>query len=191
LVLEEVAVAQKKLIGQDIDQVRDFWTDEGVPRDENRCRDRLAAIIEPELARYDIHRVTEADMPKDKRADLAFARGALQLPMEIKGQWHPEVWDAATGQLDIHYLIDWRSEQRGIYCVLWFGEQPAATGRRLKTHPAGAAPPKTPEQMHAMLVERIPEARRSLIDVVVLDLAAGADQQRRVAKPNQRSAKKT
>ena len=79
-------------------------------------------MISPELTRYNIQRITEADMPNTKRADLAFARGQLQLPMEVKGQWHPEVWDAATGQLDTQYLIDWRSEQRGIYCVLWFRE---------------------------------------------------------------------
>lgn len=34
----------------------------------------------------------------------------MQLPVEVKGQWHAEVWDAATGQLDMQYLIVWRSE---------------------------------------------------------------------------------
>jgi hypothetical protein len=173
LVLEELAVAQKKLLGEDIDQARDFWTDTGVPRDENRCRDRLAAMIGPELARYDVLRITEADMPNSKRADLAYARGQMQLPMEVKGQWHSDVWDAATGQLDLQYLIDWRSEQRGIYCVLWFGDQPAKSRRRLKPHPDGLPAPTAPDEMKAMLIDRIPEARRPLIDVVVLDLSAG------------------
>ena len=146
LVLEELMVAQKKLLGEDIDQVRDFWTDAGIPRDENRCRDRLAAIIGPELARYDVLRITEADMPKNKRADLAYARGQTQLPMEVKGQWHDEVWDAATNQLDLQYLIDWRSEQRGIYCVLWFGDQPSSSGRRLRAHPDGLDCPGNPRR---------------------------------------------
>jgi len=88
LVLEEIAVAQKVLIGDDLDQVRDFWGDNGIPYDENRCRDRLAAMIGPELMRYDVQRVTETDMPNTKRADLAFACGAIQLPMEVKGHWH-------------------------------------------------------------------------------------------------------
>jgi len=173
LVLEEMQVAQAKLIGDDLDSVVEFWTDQGVPRDENRCRDRLAAMVGPELARYDIQRMTEADMPKVKRADLAFARGTMQLPVEVKGQWHAEVWDAATGQLDAQYLIDWRSEQRGIYCVLWFGDVPAATNRRLKVHPDGLPAPAGAEEMRAMLIDRIPEARRALIAVEVLDLTAG------------------
>ncbi|WP_247894705.1 NACHT domain-containing protein [Azospirillum argentinense] len=173
LVLEELKIAQAKLTGDDLDQVCDFWGDDGVPYDENRCRDRLAAMIGPELTRYGVQRVTEADMPKSKRADLAFACGALQLPMEVKGQWHREVWDAATGQLDARYLIDWRSGQRGIYCVLWFGNLPTASGRRLRLPPNGLGAPATPEEMARMLVDRIPEARRMLIDVVVLDLVAG------------------
>jgi hypothetical protein len=173
LVLEEMTIAQRKLIGDDLDSVVEFWTDNGIPRDENRCRDRLAGMISPELARYDIQRVTEADMPQTKRADLAFARAAMQLPIEVKGQWHTDVWDAATGQLDVQYLIDWRSEQRGIYCVLWFGDLPAASKRRLKAHPDGLASPQSAEELGTMLIDRIPEARRPLIDVVVLDLTAG------------------
>ncbi|TGR08198.1 hypothetical protein EN833_18755 [Mesorhizobium sp. M4B.F.Ca.ET.190.01.1.1] len=173
LVREEMDVAQRKLIGDDLDSFVEFWTDAGIPRDENRCRDRLAAMIGPELARYDIQRITEADMPQTKRADLAFERGSMQLPVEVKGQWHSDVWDAATGQLDVQYLIDWRSEQRGIYCVLWFGDLPSATKRRLKAHPDGLAAPQSAEEMRTMLIDRIPEARRALIDVVVLDFTAG------------------
>lgn len=173
LVLEEMDVVQRKLIGDDLDSVVDFWTDSGVPRDENRCRDRVAAMIGPELARYDIHRITEVDMPQTKRADLAFARGSMQLPVEVKGQWHADVWNAATGQLDVQYLIDWRSEQRGIYCVLWFGDVPSASKRRLKVHPDGIPAPASAEDMRTMLIARLPVSRRALIDVVVLDFTAG------------------
>jgi hypothetical protein len=173
LVLGEMDVARRKLLGEDLDSVADFWTDAGIPRDENRCRDRLAAMLGPELARYDIQRITEADMPMTKRADLAFARGAMQLPVEVKGQWHKDVWDAATGQLDVQYLTDWRSEQRGIYCVLWFGGVPSASKRRLKAHPDGLPAPMTADEMRTMLVARLPDARRALIDVMVFDFTAG------------------
>ncbi|MGY2279145.1 NACHT domain-containing protein [Pseudomonas monsensis] len=170
LVMEELAVAQKVLLGDELDQVRDFWADNGDPFDENRCRDRLAALIKPVLERYGVRQLTEADMPHSKRVDLAFACGDLQLPMEVKGQWHPQVWDAATRQLDQQYLIDWRSDDRGIYCVLWFGEVPRNTGRRLQAHPLGATPPASAEEMKTLLISGIPEQRRSQIDVVVLDL---------------------
>mgnify|MGYP003809217195 CR=1 FL=1 len=171
---EELAEAQKVLFGDDLDQVRDFWTDQNIPRDENRCRDRLAALIQgPLFDSYGVSRMTEADMPQSKRADLAFARGPKQLPMEVKGQWHPHVWDAASSQLASQYLIDWRSEGRGIYCVLWFGDVPTATGRRLKPPPSGVASPLSPEQMREAIIALIPEARRPFIDVFVLDLSSG------------------
>jgi len=172
-IVEEIEVAQTKLKGEDIDQVRDFWTDDGIPRDENRSRDRLAAMIGPELHRYDINRITEADMPQGKRADLAFGHGQMQLPMEVKGQWHNDVWDAAMSQLDQKYLIDWRSQNRGIFCVLWFGDQQSKTGRRLKSHPDGLKSPSTAEEMKSMIIDRIPQHRRSMIEVIVLDLLTG------------------
>jgi hypothetical protein len=93
--------------------------------------------------------------------------------MEIKGQWHDEVWDAASGHLDAQYLLDWHSEERGIYCVPWFGELPAASGRRLKVPPGERALPASAAEMRDMLIARIPEARRPLIDVVILDIEAG------------------
>ena len=173
LVLEELDVARRKLIGDDLDSVNEFWTDDGKPRDENRCRDRLAAMISPELARYGIQRITEADMPNTKRADIAFALGGMQLRIEIKGQWHTDVWDAATDQLDAQYLADWRSQQRGIYIVFWFGELPSRSNRRLKTHPCAITPPTSAKEMRTMLIARLPEGRRALIDVVVLDASAG------------------
>lgn len=182
LVMEELAVAQKILLGDELDQARDFWQHDGVPFDENRCRDRLAALIKPVLERYEVRQLTEADMPNTKRADLAFACGQMQLPMEVKGQWHPEVWDAATRQLDKQYLIDWRSDDRGIYCVFWFGDLLGNSGRRLKAPPTGVKAPESAEEMKALLIERILEPRRSQIDVVVLDLTAG--------KPKTKATKK-
>lgn len=173
LVLEEMEIAQRKLTGDDLDSVAEFWTDNGVPRDEIRCRDRLAALIGSELYRYGIERITEADMPHTKRVDLVFARGMMQLPVEIKGQWNKDVWDAAISQLDAQYLTEWRSEQHGIYCVLWFGEIQAKTNRRLKSHPEGLDTPQSAEEMRVMLIDRIPEARRAFIDVVVLDFTSG------------------
>lgn len=170
LVLEQLESAQQVLKGDDLDQVRDFWSDENIPYNENRCRDRLAAIIGPELARYGIERITEADMPHTKRADMAFAYKGMQLPMEVKGQWHEDVWSAATDQLDAQYLIDWRSQKRGIYCVLWFGNLLSKTARRLQPPPTGVMSPVSAEAMRDSIKTLIPASRRDFIDVVVLDL---------------------
>jgi len=63
-VLEELLVAQKILTGDDLDQVRDFWSESGIPHNENRCRDRLAALIGPTLQQYGVQRITRSGYAK-------------------------------------------------------------------------------------------------------------------------------
>jgi hypothetical protein len=170
LVLEELSDLQLRLRGSDTDTVSMFWQTDEKPWDENRCRDRLADLLASYLDRYGVQQIPERDMPADKRADLAFSIGNLQLPLEAKGQWHDAVWDAASGQLDRQYLRDWRSNDRGIYIVFWFGKVASSTRRRLKSPPAGVAVPESPEAMRKTIIGRVPPDRRSAIEVVVLDL---------------------
>ena len=84
----------------------------------------------------------ESHMADEKRVDIecsAFA--AVMVPVEIKGQWHKEIWNAADTQLDKLYSADWRADRRGIYLILWFG-----AGTPLTAPPAGIATPTTPEE---------------------------------------------
>ena len=48
------------------------------------------------------------------RADIVLTRNAIKLPVEIKGQWSRDVWDAAVDQLDAKYTVDWQAEGRGV-----------------------------------------------------------------------------
>ena len=99
-------------------------------------------------------------MPLGKRADIALTRNAMKLPVEIKGQWHPDVWNAASDQLDAKYAVDWQAEDRGTYIALWFGDVP---GKQLPRHPEGLEPPASPGDLLRMLIERLPETRRGWI----------------------------
>lgn len=171
IVLDVLDDVQTRLLGSDTDMAAPFWNNDR-PHDENYGRDRLADLMTPYLEPYGIHRIPERDMPDDKRADLAFAHGAMHLPMEIKGQWHKQVWKAASGQLDQLYLRDWRAQDRGIYLVFWFGDMPG-TPHRLRRSPDGVSPGK-PQEMRAMLEARLPEHRRHAIAVRVVDLKRGA-----------------
>lgn len=173
LVLHELSVIQQRLSGDDLDLVSMFWNDSGLPYIENTCRDRLAMILSAEMRHYGIQMLTEVDMPKSKRADFAFICGDLQLPMEVKGQWHDEVWEGAQTQLQEKYLIDWRSQGCGIYCVLWFGSLASSSGRRLQAPPPSITTPSTPCDMGMALTQSLPEAPRPHIDVVVMDFTAG------------------
>lgn len=143
-----------------------YWAN-GKPRNENYCRNRMIDQISgalPESIRF----VPEPLMPGQTRSDIAAVRDSIGLPVEIKGQWHKDVWDAATDQLDAKYARDWHAQGRGVYIVLWFGYAPE---KQLRTHPDGLPPPDTPEALCRMLEERLPEEKRSLIRIYVMDVS--------------------
>jgi hypothetical protein len=157
---------QGRMHSTNTDMWEAYW-DGAKPRSENFCRNRLIEHISgqlPEAIRFE----PEMHMPQQKRADIAAILGKIGLPVEIKGQWHPEVWTAPTEQLAARYLRDWHAEGRGAYLVLWFGNVP---GKRLPAHPDGLERPPTPEALRAMLVDRLPEILRDVIDVYVVDVS--------------------
>ena len=163
--IDRLDTLQVEIRGSNTDMWKTFWVDER-PRIENFCRDRLIDLISgrlPQSIRFE----PEMHMPGQTRADIAAIRDSIGLPVEIKGQWHENVWNAATDQLDAKYARDWRARGRGVYVILWFGDVP---GKQLRAHPDGLDPPDTPEALRLMLVERLPEEKRSLIEVFVLDV---------------------
>ena len=103
--------------------------------------------------------------------DLSLRTSGDTVEDEIKGQWHAKVWDAASEQLDAYYAREWRAQGRGVYIVLWFGN---VCGRQLPAHPEGLARPEIPVELRQMLIDRLPESRRSQIDVFVIDLTPPA-----------------
>ncbi len=163
-------VFRKQVRGSDTNMREAYWIDLEEPRNEEYCRDRLIEHVSgplPESIRFG----PEARMPDRKRADIALTRNAMKLPVEIKGQWERNVWNAVNDQLDAKYTVDWQADGRGVYIVLWFGDIP---GRNLPGHPDGLPRPKTPGELERMLKDRLPEARRSSIDIFVIDLSRPA-----------------
>ena len=161
---------RKRIRGSDTNMREAYWNDAGEPRNEEFCRDRLIEHVSGPLPES-IHFGPEARMPDRKRADIALTRNARKLPVEIKGQWEDNVWNAVNDQLDAKYTVDWQADGRGIYIVLWFGDIPC---RNLPKHPDGLPRPETPGKLEGMLKDRLPEARRSSIDIFVIDLSRSA-----------------
>ncbi len=157
---------QKWIRGSNTDMWEAYWVNDQ-PRAEPFCRNRMIEHISRQLP-LSIRFEPERHMPRQKRADIAAIRNTIGLPVEIKGQWHSEVWNAACDQLDANYARDWQAQGRGVYIVLWFGD---IVGKRLPRHPDGLERPETPEALRRMLVDRLPEERRFWIDIFVLDLS--------------------
>ena len=165
-VADHLDMLQDRMHASDTDMWETYWTENG-PRGEEYCRNRLVEHLSG-LMSDTVRLVPEMRMPRQRRADFVALRNGLGLPVEIKGQWHREVWNAASDQLDAYYAREWHAEGRGVYIVLWFG---AVSERRLPAHPQRRRQPETPRALREMLTDRLPEARRSQIDVFVLDVS--------------------
>lgn len=166
IMVDEIKKLQAKLNGHPLNIVNNFYSHNGNPKSENDCRDQM--LIAMGDLPFGIQMPPEVAMPQGNRSDAAFVYGQIAVPFEAKGQWHKEVWSAASTQLDKLYCSDYKSGTKGIYVVFWFGRE--VTQKKPKTPPKGTKMPTTALEMQAALVTLIPIERRDDIAVVVLDL---------------------
>ncbi|GAB1258523.1 hypothetical protein NBRC116494_30250 [Aurantivibrio plasticivorans] len=167
ILIDELDSLQERIRSSQTNDVRPYWSGE-TPHDENYCRDRIASSLNPYLERFNIRSHVEGAMPGDKRCDLLNTHGNMNLPIEIKGQWHSEIWRAAETQLH-DYTNEYRSAGRGIYLVLWFGY----LGPGMPKNPhgwTGQPMPKTLEEMKAVLAGRYKNISEKT-KIFVLDLS--------------------
>lgn len=168
IVIEELEELGSRLRGSSEDEVDLFWTDDGKPRSENECRDRVVTLLRAHLAQLAIYPLDEADMPQGTRADIVFYHNALWLPVEAKRQQHPDLWVAIEQQLEGLYTGHWQAEGQGVFLVFWFGSMFNVPAR-----PDGGPKPTTAAELQAAL-DAHPAARAGRVQVVVLDLSRPA-----------------
>lgn len=166
LVVDRLEEMQHYLRNAETDGWDAYWNGDP-PKNENTCRHRIVDALRPKLP-SSISLVPENLMPEQNRCDIVASLHTLGLPIEVKGQWHPEVWNASQTQLDDLYGRSWRADGRGVYIVLWFGDVP---GKQLTAHPDGLPRPTSANELRKMLLDRLDDSERARIDVFVLDLS--------------------
>ena len=168
LVIEELKIVQSMVKSDDAESWRGFYDDSGTPFKEERCRDHLIGLLRQGSKGLTLD--PEGHVAADKEVDIACSVGALRLPIEIKGQWHRDLWNGADTQLDRLYTPDWRADGRGIYLVLWFG-QLVPENKQLKSPGRGTPHPETPAELRDMLFAGSNSAREGRVVVFVIDLS--------------------
>lgn len=161
---------QAELRGSDTDVINKYYRDDGAPRNEDWCTDRIIEDVQRHLSAFGVIPIPQKDMPEGKRADIVFALGQMGLPVECKGQWNTTLWTAAKDQLDRFYVSDWRADGSGLFLVYWFGKV-SQPGKRLKRPPRDIQPPQSAAELQDALVAMLPRDRRGRISVFVLDLS--------------------
>lgn len=144
--------------------------------DENTARDRLLDFLRPKIRHLDIVAEPEVRYADDKRADIAIYSRGMKLPIEIKRDDHPEIWEAAENQLKRQYSRDPASEGNGIYLAFWLD------GKGMKKPPKGSKPTNCAE-METALRSMVPESSTGLIEVIVID--ASVPDGKRATEKNQ------
>ncbi len=107
-------------------------------------------------------------MKAAKRSDFTVARmiggNRKLLVTEVKGQWHKELYRAASAQLYERYSIHPDAERQGIFLVIWFGRDEKVAGR--KNHGIGDG-----QALRKSIEAKLPSELAGRIDVFVLDVS--------------------
>lgn len=171
VVLEELQAYQNDLNGHDISTKSIFYHGEmniANRVDENTATQRIAERLRLRLENRQVIPIREGYMKDDNRCDIVFSKlidGRRKiLPLEVKGQWHPELYSAFDSQLDRLYAIHPDAEGQGIYLVLWFGADEKVANR--KNHGINSA-----EELYLDIQKQIPEELKRRMDIFVLNLA--------------------
>lgn len=163
VLIDQLALVQAKIRGSDVNWYRDFF-DGGAPATEEHCRDTIIKMFG--TLPFGIKALPEGHLADAKRCDILCQLGDMVIPIEIKGQWHRELWTAADRQLDLLYTNDHRAE-RGIYLVLWFGSY---STKPPKSPPNGVAPPLDAVALRDALARVSASTSDGRTKILVLDI---------------------
>jgi hypothetical protein len=167
LVLEMLGDLQKD-VQAGHNMVRDQFFDGGERLNEVRAMARVSAWLEPRLQQYDVHDVVEHQLEDRNRCDLTVTRmvsgQARMLVIEGKGQWHRDLFTAASTQLANRYSMHPDADEQGIFFVVWYGPREVVAGRT--GHGCRSA-----AELRSTIEGHLPNELKGRIDVVVLDVS--------------------
>lgn len=167
LVVHELNDFQRSITGGEFNSADRFY-EKGDRLDEVRSTEIIAERLNLKLEPQGISITPEHQLKGQNRSDFTVSKlvgGRRRLLVtEVKGQWHRELYAAASAQLNERYSIHPDAEQQGIFLVIWFGTEEKVAGR--KNHSIGSA-----LELKTSIEATLPRALQGLIDVFVLDVS--------------------
>ncbi|WP_378080817.1 NACHT domain-containing protein [Aeromonas bestiarum] len=167
LVLDELQRYQQDINGGEFNSAERFY-EKNERLDEVRSTEIIAERIKLRLEPQSITVTPEHQLKDRNRSDFTVTKiigGQRRLLVtEVKGQWHRELYTAASVQLYDRYSIHPDAEKQGIFLVIWFGANEEVAGR--KKHGIESA-----EMLKSRIEDKLPADLLGLIDVFVLDVS--------------------
>lgn len=166
-VLQELNDFQKAIHGGEFNSADRFYQ-KGERLDENSSTEIIAERLSLRLEPQSISITTEHQLKGHNRSDFTATKlinnRRCLLVIEVKGQWHRELYTAASAQLYDRYSIHPDAEQQGIFLVIWFGKNESVAGK--KSHGINSA-----EELKVHIENTLPMQLKKFIDVFVLDVS--------------------
>jgi len=166
LVLEELQDFQKAINGGEFNSADRFY-EMGKRLGEIRSTEIIAERLNLRLEPQGISVTPEHQLKGAKRSDFTATKmisGKRRLLVtEVKGQWHTELYTAASAQLYERYSIHPDAEQQGIFLVIWFDKDEKVAGRKHNIENA--------QDLRNSIEVSLPRELKGLIDVFVLDVS--------------------
>lgn len=173
LVLAHLHEICRHIAHANTDPYKQFWNTArhdkiDSPKSEELARDTLIELLRPRLQPMGLRVEPEGHMARDKRADIVVFSPGLKCVIELKRNYHKEVWTAAITQLERLYTRDPEASGCGIYGVFWYGEK---CKNKIPRPPSGCLRPDTSLDMQRILESTLPEHLQNKIKVVVFDVS--------------------
>lgn len=167
LVVQELELYQKDIEGGDFNSADHFYSGEkrlGEVKSTKIIAERMHLRLQPKGIIVTLERQVKDENRVDFTVEKVISDKRRLLVIEVKGQWHKELYTAASEQLYDRYSIHPDAEQQGIFLVIWFGKEEAVAGR--KNHGFTNA-----SELLIDIQSKIPRELSGLIDVFVLDVS--------------------
>jgi hypothetical protein len=177
LVRHHVEAVCQQIAHDNTDVYKRFWNEDRHGRaqsakPENSARDVLIDLLRPRLQPLGLRAEPEGQTAHDKRADIVVYATGLKCVIELKRDYHDDVWTAAETQLDRLYARDPEASGYGIYGVFWYGDRHRnAELKKIPKAPDAAPSPSTATEMRQRLEAMLPENLRPKIVIIVLDVS--------------------
>ncbi|MCZ8779404.1 hypothetical protein OM280_09230 [Escherichia albertii] len=173
LLLDHIRDISNRIANENTDIYKQFWNEDSygrtlTPKPEESCRNIFLDLLRVRLNPLKISCEPEGHMVSDKRADIIVSLPRIKIPIEIKRDYHRDVWTALNGQLDKLYTKNPDAAGHGIYLVFWFG---SARPNSLPHLEKNTSQPENASAMENMLNETVPVDKRDHLSAIVIDVS--------------------
>jgi len=171
LTLDHLETLATRIRNIDTNDYRQYWNTTATyykpttPKVEDDCRDALLSDLRTRLNQLNINAEKEVYFADNKRSDIKISyinNNRIAIPIEIKRDFHANVWKAWKTQLIAQYTQHPDAQGYGIYLIFWFG-----TGKT--PPPPSGKKPTTAYEMKIALLNMMTEEEKRLIGLCVID----------------------